>query len=151
MAIISPTPPVTSDLDLEQVLATLAEVEETIATLRLQVAQAAGQPLPSPGTDASAAAATVGATAGVEIDTELRALKFLKAFYDAPGRALTAAQTSAAAKAAGYDPRGTAGFYVGNGCLKRVDESRVLTQVGREWYEANSPQYAVELGVDATD
>lgn len=55
---------------------------------------------------------------------------------------MTAAQTRVAAVAAGYDPRGTAGFYVGsNASLKVVGKHRVLTDVGGEWYEDNVGVY----------
>ena len=128
-------------MELKEVVARLDELAESLETLRLEVATAAGLPTPE---------ATSGIVDGVPQDDEevdepdnvLRAVRYLKAFYDAPGWSLTAAQSRAAAVAAGYDPRGTAGFYVGtNASLKVVGKHRVLTEVGGEWYEANIVDY----------
>ncbi len=69
-------------------------------------------------------------------DATVRALKFLKAFYEASGHRLVASDASLAATAAGYDARGTAGFYTGkNGSLRAEGSWRVLTDSGREWFE----------------
>lgn len=146
------TPETAAQLNLDELLANLADLEETLAAIRRQVEQAAGLPLSTAVDDVEAAAAVGADIVGVSVggtDSTLRMLKFLKVFYDAPGRALTKPQANAAAKAAGYDPRGTAGFHVGkNASLKTVDESRVLTKVGRQWYELHAPEYAAELGLE---
>ncbi|MBV8220825.1 MAG: hypothetical protein JO085_10490 [Acidimicrobiia bacterium] len=72
-----------------------------------------------------------------ELETKRRQARYLKVFYEAPGLSLHKDQARGAAVAAGYDNRGTAGFYVGDGCLVRVGDQRVLTPVGKAWYEAN--------------
>src|SRR5215207_1161692 len=65
-----------------------------------------------------------------------RIARFLGCFYAAPGQRLLPLQARAAAVAAGYDPRGTAGFYSGRGpSLKAEGDWRVLTAVGRKLYE----------------
>src|SRR4030095_5870398 len=62
-----------------------------------------------------------------------RLAKFLGCFYEAPGPRLLPSQARAAAVAAGYDPRGTAGFYSGRGpSLKAEEDWRVLTDGGRK-------------------
>jgi hypothetical protein len=70
-------------------------------------------------------------------DWEWRRLaKFLGSFYQAPDQRLLPSQARAAALAAGYDPRGTAGFYSGHGpSLKAEGDWRVLTDAGRKLYE----------------
>ena len=68
----------------------------------------------------------------------VRSLKFLRAFYDAPGQRLVASDASRAATAAGYDARGTAGYYTGrNGALRADGSWRILTDAGRELFERN--------------
>ena len=75
----------------------------------------------------------------------LRGLRFLGAFYVAPGHRLLPAAVSETARQAGYDPRGTGGFYTGNGCLRSEGEFRVLTQVGAEWFARTYPDYKDQL------
>lgn len=73
-----------------------------------------------------------------EINPTLRQLTFIKAFVD-HGGSLTATQVSEAALDAGYDPRGTAGFYRGaEPFLVSVGEKRTITAAGRAWFEANA-------------
>src|SRR5260370_23659228 len=94
-------------------------MERTIDSLRRQVAELRHEYLGEGGNDSTR-----------------RALRFLKAFYDAPGHRLVASDASLAATAAGYDARGTAGFYTGkNGSLVTDGSWRVLTNSGRDWYE----------------
>jgi hypothetical protein len=65
-----------------------------------------------------------------------RLAAFLRPFYEAPGQRLLPSQARAAAIAAGYDPRGTAGFYSGKRPSLRGDgDWRVLTDVGRKLFE----------------
>jgi hypothetical protein len=65
-------------------------------------------------------------------------VKFLRPFYEAPDQRLLPSQARAAAIAAGYDPRGSAGFYSGNHPALKVEEDwRVLTDHGRKLYEEN--------------
>lgn len=72
------------------------------------------------------------------IDPTLRQLTFLKAFVDHAGT-MTAAEVSEAAQDAGYDPRGTAGFYRGaQPFLVSKGEKRKLTTAGRDWFTANA-------------
>src|SRR5260370_42187084 len=76
-------------------------MERTIDSLRRQVAELRHETLGEGGNDSTR-----------------RALRFLKAFYDAPGHRLVASDASLAATAAGIDARGTAGFDNGkNGSL----------------------------------
>jgi hypothetical protein len=73
-----------------------------------------------------------------ELDPTLRQLTFIKAFVDHGGR-LTAAQVSEAARDAGYDPRGTAGFYRGaEPFLVSDGDKRKLTAAGRGWFKENA-------------
>jgi hypothetical protein len=75
----------------------------------------------------------------------LRGLRFLGSFYVAPNRRLLPSAVSEAARQAGYDPRGTGGFYTGNGCLRSDEDYRVLTQVGIDWFERTYPTYKEQL------
>ena len=75
----------------------------------------------------------------------LRGLRFLGSFYAAPNRRLLPSDVSEAARQAGYDPRGTGGFYTGNGCLRSDKDYRVLTQVGIDWFESTYPRYQEQL------
>jgi hypothetical protein len=75
----------------------------------------------------------------------LRGLRFLGSFYVASGHRLQPSAASEAARAAGYDPRGTGGFYTGDGCLRSDEDYRVLTQVGIDWFEKMYPQYKEQL------
>lgn len=75
----------------------------------------------------------------------LRGLRFLGSFYVAPNRRLLPAEVSEAARQAGYDPRGTGGYYTGNGCLQSDEDYRVLTQVGTDWFESTYPSYKQQL------
>ena len=68
----------------------------------------------------------------------LRGLRFLGSFYVASNRRLLPSAVSEAARQAGYDPRGTGGFYTGNGCLRSDEDYRVLTQVGIDWFVSTS-------------
>lgn len=102
-----------------------------LAVLRAEIA----------GDDESGSGSTVTPAADEEIDWNLRGLHFLKPFYDAPGRSLHKDAARQAALNAGYDLRGTAGFYVGNGSLVKVGDYRVLTDVGADWFESQSKSY----------
>jgi hypothetical protein len=75
----------------------------------------------------------------------LRGLRFLGAFYVATNRRLLPSAVSDAARQAGYDPRGTGGYYTGNGCLRSDEDYRVLTQVGIDWFESTYPNYKAQL------
>jgi hypothetical protein len=75
----------------------------------------------------------------------LRGLCFLGLFYVAPNRRLLPSAASEAARQAGYDPRGTGGFYTGNGCLRSDEDYRVLTQIGIDWFESEYPKYKEQL------
>jgi hypothetical protein len=75
----------------------------------------------------------------------LRGLRFLGEFYVAPNRRLLPSAVSEAARQAGYDPRGTGGFYTGNGCLRSDEDYRVLTQVGIDWFESTYPTYREQV------
>jgi hypothetical protein len=75
----------------------------------------------------------------------LRGLRFLGSFYVAPNHRLLPSAVSEAARQAGYDPRGTGGFYTGNGCLRSDEDYRVLTQVGIDWFESTFPRYKEQL------
>ena len=75
----------------------------------------------------------------------LRGLRFLGSFYVASNRRLLPSAVSEAARQAGYDPRGTGGFYTGNGCLRSDEDYRVLTQVGIDWFESTYPRYKEQL------
>jgi len=75
----------------------------------------------------------------------LRGLCFLGSFYVAPNRRLLPSAVSDAARQAGYDPRGTGGYYTGNGCLRSDEDYRVLTQVGIDWFESTYPTYKEQL------
>ena len=75
----------------------------------------------------------------------LRGLRFLGSFYVAPNRRLLPSAVSDAARQAGYDPRGTGGFYTGDGCLRSDEDYRVLTQVGIDWFESTYPSYKEQL------
>lgn len=127
-----------NDFNKSAVLERLDELAETVAEVRALIA-GDEEPTPAPNVTPSAGATTP------DIDWTLRGLKFLKPFYDAPGRSLHKSAASEAAKKAGYDPRGTAGFYVGNGSLVKVGDYRVLTEVGATWFEDNAPHYPDEL------
>jgi hypothetical protein len=73
-----------------------------------------------------------------EINPTLRQLTFIKAFVE-HGGSLTAAEVSEAALDAGYDPRGTAGFYRGaEPFLVSDGDKRSITTAGRTWFEANA-------------
>ncbi len=73
-----------------------------------------------------------------EINPTLRQLTFIKAFVE-HGGSLTAAEVSEAALDAGYDPRGTAGFYRGAEPFLMSDgDKRTITAAGRNWFEANA-------------
>jgi hypothetical protein len=75
----------------------------------------------------------------------LRGLRFLGEFYVAPNHRLLPSAVSEAARQAGYDPRGTGGFYTGNGCLRSDEDYRVLTQVGIDWFESTYPTYREQV------
>jgi hypothetical protein len=75
----------------------------------------------------------------------LRALRFLGAFYVAPNHRLLPSAVSDAARQAGYDPRGTGGYYTGDGCLRSDEDYRVLTPVGIDWFESTYPRYKEQL------
>jgi hypothetical protein len=75
----------------------------------------------------------------------LRGLCFLGSFYVASNRRLQPSAVSEAARQAGYDPRGTGGFYTGDGCLRSDEDYRVLTQVGIDWFERTYPTYKEQL------
>jgi hypothetical protein len=113
------------------------EISEALAVLRAEVA----------GDDEPGPVPTVTPAADEEIDWNLRGLLFLKPFYDAPGRSLHKDAARQAALDAGYDPRGTAGFYVGNGSLVKVGDYRVLTDVGADWFESQSKSYPDEFPI----
>jgi hypothetical protein len=81
----------------------------------------------------------------------LRGLRFLGAFYVAPGRRLLPSDVSDAARQAGYDPRGTGGYYTGDGCLRSDEDYRMLTQVGIGWFERTYPTYKEQLLKRFTD
>ena len=68
----------------------------------------------------------------------VRALHFLKAFYNAPGHRLQAADARRAATAAGLSARALAGLYAGtDGALRAEGTWCVLTRSGKQWYEEN--------------
>jgi hypothetical protein len=121
--------------DTKAILERLDDLAEVLAEVRTMIAQGADE-TPGP---AVADAAT--AAESEDIDWTFRGLKFLKAFHDAPGRSLHKSAASQAAKDAGYDPRGTAGFYVGNGSLVKVGDYRVLTEIGAQWYSEYAVHY----------
>jgi hypothetical protein len=75
----------------------------------------------------------------------LRGLRFLGAFYVAPNHRLLPSDVSDAARQAGYDPRGTGGYYTGDGCLRSDEDYRVLTQVGINWFESTYPTYREQV------
>jgi hypothetical protein len=75
----------------------------------------------------------------------LRGLRFLGSFYVASNRRLLPSDVSEAARQAGYDPRGTGGFYTGDGSLRSDGDYRVLTQVGIDWFEDIYPSYKEQL------
>lgn len=126
-------------LDKTAVLERLDDMAEMLAEIRAMIAGTAAGEAKGP------EVVTAGAPDADDVDWTLRGLRFLKPFYDAPGRSLHKTAASKAAKDAGYDPRGTAGFYVGNGSLVKVGDYRVLTNVGATWLEENAPHYP-ELG-----
>ena len=66
-------------------------------------------------------------------------------FYVASNRRLLPSAVSEAARQAGYDPRGTGGFYTGNGYLRSDEDYRVLTQVGIDLFESAYPRYKEQL------
>jgi len=69
-------------------------------------------------------------------DDMVRAMRFLKAFYDAPDRRLQVEDARRAATAAGLSPRALAGFYAGtHGALRSEGSWCVLTSSGVHWYE----------------
>lgn len=83
----------------------------------------------------------LGESAGAGTDPEgwVRFTQFLRAFYDAPERRLLPGQARQAAKAAGYNPQGTSGFYSGKGAALKVDgDHRRLTAAGVKAYQANA-------------
>ena len=68
----------------------------------------------------------------------MRAVRFLQAFYNAPGRRLQMEDARRAAAAAGLSPRALAGFYAGtHGALRAEGAWCVLTPSGQQWYEDN--------------
>jgi len=69
-----------------------------------------------------------------------RSLRYLRHFYEAPGGRLHEDLARSLAKQEGYDPRGVAGFYQGTGSLRAEGSYRILTDVGRQWYEENRHQ-----------
>lgn len=119
------------DTDRTKWIKRIDEITEALSVLRAEFA----------GNDELAFEPTVTPDSDEDIDWNLRALKFLKPFYDAPGRSLHRDAARQAALDAGYDPRGTAGFYVGNGSLVKVGDYRVLTDVGADWIERDSRKY----------
>ena len=127
--------------DKKAVLERLDDMAEALAEIRTMIAGPGAVEVPGPNVVAAEA------PDADDVDWTLRGLKFLKPFYDAPGRSLHKTAASKAAKDAGYDPRGTAGFYVGNGSLVKVGDYRVLTDVGATWFKENAPHYP-ELGED---
>jgi hypothetical protein len=80
-----------------------------------------------------------------EVFDVLRGLRFLGSFYVASNRRLLPSAVSEAARQAGYDPRGTGGFYTGDGCLRSDEDYRVLTKVGIKWFESEYPRYKEQL------
>lgn len=65
-----------------------------------------------------------------------RIAAYLGAFVNAPDGRLSANRAAEAAKQAGYDPRGTGGFYTGtNNALKSDGPWRVITDAGRRLYD----------------
>jgi hypothetical protein len=80
-----------------------------------------------------------------EVFDVLRGLRFLGSFYVAPDHRLLPSAVSEAARQAGYDPRGTGGFYTGNGCLRSDEDYRVLTQVGIDWFKDTYPGFKEQL------
>jgi len=75
----------------------------------------------------------------------LRGLRFLGSFYVAPDHRLQPSAASEAARQAGYDPRGTGGFYTGDGCLRSDEDYRELTPVGLDWFVRTYPIYREQL------
>jgi alkylated DNA nucleotide flippase Atl1 len=73
----------------------------------------------------------------------LRQLRYLRHFYDAPGRRHHHSVARELATREGYDPRGVAGFYQGTASLRKEGDFRVLTDAGRRYYEDNRHQLAV--------
>jgi hypothetical protein len=66
-----------------------------------------------------------------------RGFEYLRRFEGRPD-GLDYRERAAAAKASGYDNRGTGGFYKGDGCLARTtngDGRSILTGVGKSWVE----------------
>jgi len=118
----------------------LDEVIDTLAELRVEIA--------GPESIELGGVPTVPPATSQDVLNTIRALRFLKAFYDAPGHSLHKDAANAAAKSAGYDPRGTAGFYVGNGSLARIGDYRILTEVGQSWYEQHAPAHEDELDAE---
>ena len=74
-----------------------------------------------------------------------QALNRLRNADEAMKRSAGQQQSSEAARQAGYDPRGTGGFYTGNGCLRSDEDYRVLTKVGTDWFESEYPRYKEQL------
>jgi alkylated DNA nucleotide flippase Atl1 len=67
-----------------------------------------------------------------------RWLSYIRHFYEAPGGRLHEDLARQLAVQEGYDPRGTAGFYQGDGAaLAKDDEFRLLTDAGRRFFEEN--------------
>lgn len=64
-------------------------------------------------------------------DLRERGWKFLKAIDEAGG-SVSPKEISAFARANGLDPRGVNGYYHPQGCLRRAEDRRELTEVGRE-------------------
>ncbi len=67
----------------------------------------------------------------------LRLLRYLRHFYEAPGRRLHYEVARDLAIQEGYDPRGVAGFYQGAASLRKEGDFRVLTDAGGQLYEDN--------------
>jgi uncharacterized protein with ParB-like and HNH nuclease domain/alkylated DNA nucleotide flippase Atl1 len=68
----------------------------------------------------------------------VRLLRYLRHFHEAPDGRIPEDVARHLAIKEGYDPRGIAGFYQGDKARLRVEgKYRVLTEAGREYYEAN--------------
>jgi hypothetical protein len=69
----------------------------------------------------------------------LRALRFLKTFYAAPGHRLLWDDATRVATEAGYDAAGLAEFYTGAQPVLCSDgDWRMLTPSGKQWYEEHA-------------
>ena len=69
-----------------------------------------------------------------------RSLRYLRHFYDAANGRLHRDAARDLAVQEGYDPRGVAGFYQGTPSLLKDGDFRVLTDVGRRFFEENRHQ-----------